>query len=207
MGRNRRAAAVLAIGALVGLTACGDDSDDVNSAGDASEITSAAAETTAGASEDTTAETTGEPDTTDSSGGGELDGDFCASTAQMMDDFENLDLDFGSGDFDQMSDTFGEMLDNLEQLADDAPEELQDDFATLTDGFDEVQNILPRLGEMMSDVLAAGTDQEKLAEVQEKYADLMESDTLAGLDSAEFEEAGQNITNYLTDVCGLDVGS
>lgn len=202
MGKSMKAGAILAICALVGLSACGDD-DDVSSSGDASEITSDSTDTTSAGSADTTAATDA-PDDTAGSSGGEFDGDFCAKTAQMMDEFDDLDLD--TEDFGAMSDRFNEMLDAIDELADEAPDELKDDFETLSGAFSEIKDILPRLSEMMAAVQEAGTDQQKLAEVMEEYGDLMETD-MSSLNSAEVEQAGQNISDYVQDVCGLDVGS
>lgn len=202
MGRNRKVGAALALCALVGLTACGDD-DDVSSSGDASEITSGGADTTGAASDDTSAATDAPKDTGASSG--EFDGDFCAQTAQMMDEFDDFDLD--TEDFGAISDRFTEMLDAVNRLGEKAPDELKDDFETMSASFEEMKDILPRLSEMMAAVNEAGTDQEKLNQVMEEYGDLMDSDALTTLDSAELEQAGQNISDYVRDVCGLDVGS
>ena len=213
MGTNLKRVAVLAVGAVLALSACGgDDSDDVSAGG--------AVESLPGEATDGGADATDAPSGTDArrhdatgdtAGDIELDGEFCSATAQMMERFDDMETATSTADpIAGLSDAFaqlGEIGGALEDLEGTAPEELKDDVATLSEAFGSFQDQMPEMEQFIEDMQEAGTDPAALQEVMSNYSDLMTSLDLAAIDSAEVEQAGENISDYVRDVCGLDIGS
>ena len=177
MGTNLKRVAALAVGAVLALSACGGDDSDDVSAGDADE----------------------------------LDGEFCSATAQMMERVDDMETATSTADpIAGLSDAFaqlGETGGALEDLEGTAPEELKDDVATLSEAFGSFQDQMPEIEQFIEDMQEAGTDPAALQEVMSNYSDLMSSLDLAAIDSAEVTEAGENNSDYVRDVCGLDIGS
>ncbi|MGD9701458.1 MAG: hypothetical protein AB7Q42_09015 [Acidimicrobiia bacterium] len=205
MGRNMKRATVLAVGAVLALSACGGDDDEV-SGGATEELPSATDSGAAG---------TDAPDGTvasdNTAGDIELDGEFCAATAQMMERFDDVENAESSDDpMAGLSDMFaslGEIGGALDDLEGKAPDELKDDVATLAEAFSTFEEHLPELQQFSEDMQAAGSDPAKLQEVLTKYQDLMTTLDMSAIDSAEVEQAGENINTYVTEVCGIDIGS
>ena len=208
MGTNLKRVAVLAVGAVLALSACGgDDSDDVSAGG---AVESLPGEATDGGADATDAPS-GTEATGDTAGDIELDGEFCSATAQMMERFDDMETATSTADpIAGLSDAFaqlGEIGGALEDLEGTAPEELKDDVATLSEAFGSFQDQMPEMEQFIEDIREAGTDPAALQEVMSNYSDLMTSLDLAAIDSAEVEQAGENISAYVRDVCGLDIGS
>ena len=214
MGTNLKRVAVLAVGAVLALSACGgDDSDDVSAGG---AVESLPGEATDGGADATDAPSgTDAPDdneaTGDTAGDIELDGEFCSATAQMMERFDDMETATSTADpIAGLSEAFaqlGEIGGALEDLEGTAPDELKDDVATLSEAFGSFQDQMPEMEQFIEDLQEAGTDPAALQEVMSNYSDLMTSLDLAAIDSAEVEQAGENISAYVRDVCGLDIGS
>ncbi len=207
MGTNLKRAAVLAVGALLALSACGgDDSDEVSSGGAVESLPSDATDSGAAATD----APSGTDATGNTAGDIELDGDFCSATAQMMERFDDMETSTSEDPIAGLSEAFatlGEMAGSLDELKETAPDELKDDVTTLSDAFASFQENLPELQQLSEDMEAAGSDPAKLQDVMTKYQDLMTTLDMSALDSAEVQEAGDNISTYVSDVCGLDIGS
>ena len=199
-------------GALI-FAACGSDSDDV-SGGSAEELPSDATDAPAdssdsGASTETTAADSSD-DSVDSGGtsGAAVDGDFCAAVADVMDKASAVD-DVGS-DLSGFGDAFaqlGEVGGMLDEIRDDAPEEIKGDLETLAEAFHAFEDELPRIQEMADALQEAGNDPAKLQEVLAEFSDVMEGIDTSSLDTTEVQEAGENVSRYVQDNCGIDVGS
>jgi len=199
---------VLAMSGALVFAACGSDSDDV-SGGAAEELPSDATDApadTAGSGDST--ETTA-ADSDDSGSGGEaVDGDFCAAVADVMDKASAVD-DVGS-DLSGFGDAFaqlGEVGGMLDEIRDDAPEEIKGDLETLAEAFHAFEDELPRIQEMADALQEAGNDPAKLQEVLAEFSDVMEGIDTSSLDTTEVQEAGENVSRYVQDNCGIDVGS
>jgi archaellum component FlaC len=211
MGTNLKRVAVLAVGAVLALSACGgDDSDDVSAGGAVESLPGDATDGGADAT-DAPSGTDANDDTGDTAGDIELDGEFCSATAQMMERVDDMETATSTADpIAGLSDAFaqlGEIGGALEDLEGTAPEELKDDVATLSEAFGSFQDQMPEIEQFIEDIQEAGTDPAALQEVMSNYSDLMTSLDLSAIDSAEVEQAGENISAYVRDVCGLDIGS
>jgi archaellum component FlaC len=214
MGTNLKRVAMLAVTAVLALSACGgDDSDDVSAGG---AVESLPGEATDGGADATDApsgtDAADDSDATgDTAGDIELDGEFCSATAQMMERVDDMETATSAADpIAGLSDAFaqlGEIGGALEDLEGTAPEELKDDVATLSDAFGTFQDQMPEIEQFIEDMQEAGTDPAALQEVMSNYSDLMTSLDLSAIDSPEVEQAGENISDYVRDVCGLDIGS
>jgi hypothetical protein len=216
MRHTTRRTAVLALSTILALAACGSDSNEVSGGSTeelASDATDAAGDATAGtdaagATETTAAGATDGTDTENTAGDIELDGDFCASTAQMVERFDSLDTAGTDGaSLGNVFSSFGEIIQALDQLEERAPDELKDDVATISEAFEPFRDKLDELEQFGADMTEAGNDPAKLQEVFTQYADLMSSLEATSMDSAEVDQAGENLNTYLSEVCGIDVGS
>jgi len=136
----------------------------------------------------------------DDDGGGSASdggGDYCTDLKAAQKKIGKL----GAGDLGSISDT----VDQVHELRDEAPDEIQDDWKVLSDGFDKIiaafekagltEEDIAKLqsGEMPTDVdMAAIT--EALKEVEE-------------LGEEEFTKAGDAIRTHAKDECGIDLQS
>ena len=183
MGTNLKRVAVLAVGAVLALSACGgDDSDDV-SAGGRGRVAARRGHRRCGADAPDRC-TVGDRGHRRHGRRHELDGEFCSATAQMMERFDDMETATSTADpIAGLSDAFaqlGEIGGALEDLEGSAPEELKDDVATLSEAFGSFQDQMPEMEQFIEDMQEAGTDPAALQEVMSNYSDLMTSLDLVG---------------------------
>ena len=104
MGTNLKRVAVVAVGALLALSACGgDDSDEVSSGGAVESLPSDATDRGAGPATDAPS---GTDATGNTAGDIELDGDFCSATAQMMERFDDMETSTSEDPIAGLSEAF-----------------------------------------------------------------------------------------------------
>jgi hypothetical protein len=133
----------------------------------------------------------------DDNGGkaGGSSGDYCSDLKAAKKQVDALK----GGDFSDLQKT----TDAMHKLADEAPDEIKDDWDTLVTGVDKLVDALKK----------AGLDDADMATLQAgQIPDGVDMDALTGLmteikalDTAKFQEAGDNINKQAKDKCGVDL--
>lgn len=135
--------------------------------------------------------------------GGDAETDaYCDRLEQDAQFFEELD----SGEVDPAQ--FGEIFERFGALAEQAPEEVEADWAVIDEGFTTLEQAFEEagltpedLGALSQGQLPEGVDPEQL---QEAVAGLEEA--ASGLESEDFEQAGDNIQAHAEEECGIELG-
>ena len=200
MRSNLRRALVLAMSGALVLAACGSDSDDVSS-GAAEELPSDASD--APAATDASSETTA----AGSGSGGSVDGDFCAAIADSMGKVN--DVNAAGSDAVGLAEAFsrfGEVADAFADLQADAPEEIRDDVETLANAFDEFRPFVPEMQALAEKIEAAAGDPAKLQEAMLEASAIFRDLDLTAF-TEDVQQAGENVSRYVSEECGIDVGS
>jgi hypothetical protein len=99
---------------------------------------------------------------------------------------------------------FSTAFEAFDELADEAPKEVEDDWAVLQDGVQEIEDAfadaglaLDDLSDVMTGDIPEGVDLEKLQEL---------GTTLEELDSEEFNDATEAISEHAEEECGITLG-
>lgn len=128
-------------------------------------------------------------------GGGDTEA-YCDSLSGAKEDIDALE----AGDPGAFSTAF----DAFDRLADEAPEEVADDWETMQEGVTKIEEAfadagleLDDLSEVMSGNVPEGVDMEKLESL---------GTTLEELDSEEFNEASENISDHAEAECDITLG-
>jgi hypothetical protein len=161
---------VLSLVAVLAVAGCGGDDNDSSSTGTAAASTQAAA--TAGDDSSTTA---------DDSGGGGSDDEFCDKLKNIG---ENLQDQSNLSDPQQLG-KFAEQVEDALKSA-DPPDELQDEWSTLTDLFDTLATVMNKVD--LSDPSSLADVQDDLQEFQSKASELSSATTA--------------LSQYAADHCG-----
>jgi len=161
---------VASIVAVLAVAGCGGDDNDSSSTG-------AAASTQAA----TTADSGGGSTTADDSGGGGGDDDFCN---KLKDIGEDLQDQSNLSDPQRMGEFSEQVADALRSA--DPPQELQDEWGTLTDLFDTLAKVMANVD--LSDPSSLTDVQDDLQQFQDKADDL--------------SNATQALSQYAADHCG-----
>ena len=118
---------------------------------------------------------------------------YCAELADSREQFEAID---SGGEV-----SFGELIDVFDQLGDAAPDEVSEQWATLNEGTDELQDRLDEadidvdeLDRMISGDIDEDVDLEKLEEV---------GAALEGFGGQEYEEAADEIAEHAEAECDI----
>jgi len=134
----------------------------------------------------------GDDDGGGSAGGGD---DYCKDLKSAK---KNLDTIEG-GDLSSLSDT----SDQIHKLRDEAPDEIEDDWKVLSDGFDKIIEAFEKAGLTDEDIanLQSGQmpDDVDMAELQEAMTEIQD------LGGEEFTKAGDAIAKHAKDECGFDL--
>jgi len=178
-------ALLLAVGFVVALAACGDDSGSAtattsgSSGSQAPAASSGAADTSSGSG---SAGTTAAPNFSGS--GGE---EFCAQAKGFEDTFGSSDSFGQSTDPAQLKDDFSKAEDALKQLESSAPDEIKADVKTVSES----------LSSLISVFESVNYDFTKLAQDPAALA------KLESFDSQEVQDASTRIEAYFSQVCGI----
>jgi hypothetical protein len=119
---------------------------------------------------------------------GDLSGD-CLRAAQAMGAV--IAIAFGGGDTD-----IDEAREQLEELADNAPDELEDDFDTVAEYYEAYAEALEDAGYDPEDPPSSAAEQQRMAAAL--------GEALEELDDEEFQEASDNVSEWLDEECGQD---
>ena len=99
---------------------------------------------------------------------------------------------------------FSAAFEAFDKLADEAPKEVEDDWAVMQDGVQEIEDAfedaglaLDDLSEVMTGNIPEGVDLEKLQDL---------GTTLEELDSEEFNDATEAIEEHADEECGITLG-
>lgn len=118
---------------------------------------------------------------------------YCAELADSRDQFEAID---SGGEV-----SFGELIDVVDQLGDAAPDEVSEQWATLNEGTDELQDRLDEadidvdeLDRMVSGDIDEDVDLEKLEEV---------GAALEGFGGQEYDQAADEIAEHAEAECDI----
>ena len=129
------------------------------------------------------------------SGGGDTEA-YCDTLSTAKEDIDALE----AGDPGAFSTAF----EAFDALADEAPEEVADDWATMNEGVEQIEAAfadagleLDELGDVMSGEIPEGVDMEKLENL---------GTTLEELDSPEFNEASDAISEHAEQECDITLG-
>jgi hypothetical protein len=132
----------------------------------------------------------------DDDGGGSAGGDdYCKDLKSAK---KNLDTIEG-GDLSSLSDT----ADQIHKLRDEAPDDIEDDWKVLSDGFDKIIAAFKKAG--LSDDDIANLQNGEMPEdvdMAELQAAMTEIQDLGG---EEFTKAGDAIAKHAKDECGIDL--
>jgi len=118
-------------------------------------------------------------------GGGGNSADLCANAREL----ESL----GSGDAlnDLDEETFTRLTDLVDGVRENAPDEIQADLETVADGFAEVREIFEEYDYDLAKLGAAAATDPELTERLESFG------------GEEFTDAGERVSAYLQEECGL----
>ena len=176
MNGRRLAVLLLAVLALLVAGCGGDDSSDAAGETDTAVVDDSGSTTT---TDDDAADTDDDATETDDAGGGLLEGE-CAEFAGLSARLSQA-LSGSTGDLDSASEVFDE-------LADQVPEEIRDDYEVLAANFRELAEALEGVD------LSSG--EAPSPEVLAKLQEITQS-----MDSAEVQEASQNIEAWASENC------
>jgi flagellin-like hook-associated protein FlgL len=187
-----------ALAAMLLLGACGgDDSDDATPATEV-ESTVDGSDTT-----DDTDTTTDDTDTTtdttddDTSTTVEFSGDDSGQLCDLMEDLSERSDEIGNlsemTEPEEFESAFNEVDDVLDQAIDRAPDEIRDDFETISEAYDEFRAVLEDYDFDVSALIA------------DAAANPQNMERLDVLRSPEVDAASARIDQYSEDVCGIDV--
>ena len=122
-------------------------------------------------------------------------GDYCKDLKSAK---KSLDAIEG-GNLSSLSDT----ADEIHKLRDEAPDEIEDDWKVLSDGFDKILDAFEKAGLDDEDIanLQSGQlpDDVDMAELQAAMAEIQD------LGGEEFEKAGDAIAKHAKDECDIDL--
>ena len=128
-------------------------------------------------------------------GGGDTEA-YCDTLSSTKDDIEGLE----AGD----PGAFQTAFDAFDKLADEAPNEVSDDWATMQEGVQKIEQAfedaglqLDELDEVMGGEVPEGVDMAKLEEL---------GTTLEELDSEEFNDASDAIEEHAQEECDITLG-
>jgi hypothetical protein len=129
-------------------------------------------------------------------GGGAAGGsqaDFCAELRSLGEtgSFDDADFEDASG----MEEGMREAQAAVASLAERAPSEIRDDVNTLQKGFDDFVGLMAEYDYDIVQVMTAA------------QADPALADRLEAFDSAEFQQAADNLERYGEEVCGIEPGA
>lgn len=129
------------------------------------------------------------------SGGGDTEA-YCDTLADAKEDIDALE----AGDPGAFSTAF----EAFDTLADEAPEEIADEWATMQEGVQRIEDAFADAGlevddlsEVMTGSIPEGVDQEALSEL---------GTTLEELDSEEFNDASEAISDHAQAECDITLG-
>lgn len=121
---------------------------------------------------------------------------YCDTLASAKEDIDALE----AGDPGAFSTAF----EAFETLAEEAPEEVADEWATMNEGVQQIEAAfaeagleLDELGDVMSGEIPEGVDMEKLEQLGSE---------LESLDSPEFNEASDAISEHAEQECDITLG-
>lgn len=128
-------------------------------------------------------------------GGGDTEA-YCDTLSSTKDDIEGLE----AGD----PGAFETAFEAFDQLEEEAPDEVADDWATMQEGVQKIEQAfedagleLDELDEVMAGEVPEGVDMEKLQEM---------GTTLEELDSEEFNDASDAIEKHAEEECDVTLG-
>jgi hypothetical protein len=132
----------------------------------------------------------------DDSGGGSAGGDdYCKDLKTAKKSLDTI----GGGDLSSLSDA----ADQIHKLRDEAPDEIEDDWKVLSDGFDKILAAFKKAGLSDEDIanLQSGQmpDDVDMAALQSAMAEIQD------LGGEEFTKAGDAISKHAKDECGIDL--
>jgi hypothetical protein len=129
------------------------------------------------------------------SGGDDIEA-YCDTLSEAKEDIDALE----AGDPGAFSTAF----EAFETLADEAPEEVADEWATMNEGVQQIEDAfadagleLNELSDVMSGDIPEGVDMEKLEQLGTE---------LESLDSPEFNEASDAISEHAEQECDITLG-
>jgi hypothetical protein len=138
-----------------------------------------------------------------SSGGGsaEAESDPGAYCEQLETDSEFF-ASLGSGGV--APDQFGQLFERFGALAEQAPDEVRADWEVIDGAFDDLEQGLAEAGIEPSDLegMAGG----RLPEDVDPQALQEVARSAQSLNTADFEEAGDNISTHAQEECGIELG-
>jgi hypothetical protein len=169
---------VLSLVAVLAVAGCGGDDNDSATTGTAAASTQAAAGADGGGSATT------EENTADDAGGGGGGGSDDAFCTKLKDIGEDLQDQSNVSDPQQLGKFAGQVADALQSA--DPPQELQDEWGTLTDLFSTLSNVMSKVD--TSDPSSLADLQDDLQEFQNK--------------TQELSAATQALSEYAADHCG-----
>lgn len=149
----------------------------------------------AGCGGDDSAETSGSPETTETTTASIED--YCATLEEAKAEFDNLD-ESDLGQFDEVFDTFDE-------LASQAPEEVSAEWGAFVSGFDQLQQAVEDAGLTLDELAAIQQDPQNLPEGVDMAKLQQLGEELQALQTPEFTRAGDAITAHAENECGVDL--
>ena len=134
----------------------------------------------------------------DDDGGGSASdggGDYCSDLKAAQKKIGSL----GAGDLSSLS----EAADQVHELRDEAPDEIEDDWKVLSDGFDKILAAFEKAGlteediaKLQSGQMPTDVDMEAISEAMKEFEELGEE---------EFTKAGDAIRTHAKDECGIEL--
>jgi phage-related tail protein len=151
----------------------------------------------AGCGSDDTKKSSGDTKADSSSGSS-----YCDLLKASKDDISAFTSDTaGAPDFSK----FDDIVDRLGKIADKAPDQVADDWKTLTDALASLTEALDDAGTNIQDFMTAATTG-KLPEGVSKEDLQALVQKLSAVQSSDIQEAGAAITKDAKDECGVDLG-
>jgi hypothetical protein len=134
----------------------------------------------------------------DDSGGGKAGGDgddYCKDLKSAKKSLDSIE----GGNLSGLSDA----ADEIHKLRDEAPDEIEDDWKVLSDGFDKILAAFDKAGLTDEDIanLQSGQlpDDVDMAALQSAMAEIQD------LGGEQFTKAGDAIAKHAKDECGIDL--
>lgn len=133
---------------------------------------------------------------------GDDDGGSAGDGGSYCDDLKSAKKNLDSIEGGDLS-TLEETSDQIHKLADEAPDEIEDDWKVLSDGFDKIIEAFEKAGLDADDIanLQSGQipDDVDMAELQQAMSEIEE------LSGEEFTKAGDAIAKHAKDECKIDL--